>query len=118
MPSKLRPLKQIHLSLPHKFFVCPRCRHNKLFPFRNGSAPQIEFYPLVGRRTAQTRAASTTSSVTAVNVKREIPHHLRDLHASLKALEHDAGVYINTSQLQLALRGVESDNAITRIAGE
>ena len=63
------------------------------------------------------RAASTIPSVTAVNVQRELPAAFKELHASLKSLEQDAALYVNSSQLHLALRGLESEDAITRVAG-
>jgi len=66
----------------------------------------------------QSRKTSTIPSVTAVNVKREVPAASQNLHRALKALGRDAGVYINTSQLQLALSGLESENAVTRVASE
>ncbi|KAL9130261.1 MAG: hypothetical protein Q9217_001511 [Psora testacea] len=38
------------------------------------------------------------------------------LYEALAALEHEAGIYTNISQLRLALRGLESENPVTRIA--
>ena len=63
------------------------------------------------------RNASTIVSVTAVNAKREVAPAFQILHAALKQLEKDAALFVNTSQLQLALRGLEGENAVTRVAG-
>ncbi|KAL8956401.1 MAG: hypothetical protein Q9193_006080 [Seirophora villosa] len=59
---------------------------------------------------------STITSVTAINAKKDIPHAFRELHHALSALKREAAVYTNLSQLELALRGFESENAVTRIA--
>ena len=98
-------------------FVCPVCSHRRAFSVK---AHTLRAHQFSARRPqlSKPRTASTTASVTAVNAKREIPSAFRDLYASLKALETEAGVYVNTSQFHLALRGVESENSVTRIAGQ
>ena len=80
--------------------------------------PLAQWFGKARGQQAHSRRASTTPSVTAVNAKRAIPEQFQALYASLKALERDAGVFVNSSQLQLALRGVESEDAVTRVAGE
>lgn len=121
MPSRL-PLigktlsSQSSASRP---FVCPSCRFKQARALSDGSARSK---PHGNRKalwnTLRTRTASTTASVTAVNARREIPTRFQKVHESLKALETEAPVYINLSQLRLALRGLESENAVTRIAGK
>ena len=116
MPPKL-PLigKAISsLSFSSRPFVCSSCRHEQIRALSIGLARTKE--NLKSRRTIRT--VSTTASVTAVNARREIPPRFRTLYESLKALETEAAVYINLSQLRLALRGLESENAVTRIAGK
>ena len=101
-----------------RFFVCSSCHYKQARAISNGSAPLGTRANRKARGTAlHIRTASTIASVTAVNVKRDIPLKFRSLHESLKALESEAPVYINSSQLRLALRGLESENAVTRIAG-
>ena len=121
MPPKL-PLisKAVSLqSLTSLTFVCASCRYSSSRALSSGSSRSRS----QGKRRAhestilQTRAASTTASVTAVNAKHDIPPRFLNLHESFKALETEAAVYINSSQLRLALRGLESENAVTRIAG-
>ena len=121
MPTKLPLIAKAISSLsdPLRPFVCSSCRHEQARALSNRSAR----LRILGNRTARgatlrIRTASTTASVTAVNVRREIPPRFRNLHESLKALEIEAAVYINSSQLRLALRGLESDDAVTRIAGK
>ena len=121
MPTKLPLIAKAVSSLlvSSSPFVCSSCRYKQARAVSNGSAR----LKIQGNRTARgttlrTRTASTTASITAVNVKREIHPRFRNLHESLKALEIEAAVYINSSQLRLALRGLESENAVTRIAGK
>ena len=107
------------LSLSLRPFICPRCRYEQTRALSNGVARLSTRGNRKARGTAlQIRTATTTASVTAVNVKRDIPHTFKDLYDSIKALETKAAVYINLSQLRLALRGLESENAVTRIAGK
>ena len=98
-------------------FICPVCRHRKALSVK-AHTQRVRQSSIRPRELSRPRTASTTASVTAVNAKKEIPFAFQELHASLKALETEAGVYVNTSQLQLALRGVESENPVTRIAGQ
>ena len=98
-------------------FICPVCRYRKALSIK-AHTWNVRQSPVRPREPSKPRTASTTASVTAVNAKKEIPSAFQGLHASLKALETEAGVYVNTSQLQLALRGVESENPVTRIAGQ
>ena len=121
MPPKLPLISKAvsSLSIPSRTFVCASCRYSRSRADSNGPSRLRS----QGKRKThggtilQTRAASTTASVTAVNVKHDIPSKFLKLHESLKALETEAAVYINSSQLRLALRGLESENAVTRIAG-
>ena len=120
MPTQLPLSAKAASSLfpTSQLFVCSSCRYKQARDISNGT-PRLG---IRGNRTArgttlQIRTASTTASVTAVNAKRDIPPRFRILHQSLKALESEAAVYINSSQLRLALRGLESENAVTRIAG-
>lgn len=61
---------------------------------------------------------STTASISVVNARQELPPAFQPLYEALNALERDAAVYINLSQLKLALRGLETENAMTRVAGK
>lgn len=97
--------------------MCSNCRY-KLSLLTDHGRSRAQAHSKKYGWQIQLRAASTIPSVTAVNAKREIPTAFQELHASLKALEQHAGVYVDTSQLKLALRGIESEDALTRVAGE
>ncbi|KAK3076273.1 hypothetical protein LTS18_013452, partial [Coniosporium uncinatum] len=66
--------------------------------------------------TGHSRQASVLASPTSINAPLDIPPNLRELHTSLKQLEHTAANYINLSRLQLAVRGLEGHDAVVRIA--
>ena len=120
MPTKLPLSAKAASSLfpSSRIFVCSSCRYKQARAISNGSARLGTQANRKARETTlNVRTASTTASVTAVNVRRDIPPQFQALHESLKALESEAAVYINSSQLGLALRGLESENAVTRIAG-
>lgn len=61
---------------------------------------------------------STTASISVVNARQEVPPAFQPLYEALNAVERDAAVYVNLSQLKLAVRGLETENAVTRIAGK
>lgn len=97
---------------PKSVYVCPSCcLRNAINPLRKAKRPAHRVPVPAQRR------ASTIASVTAVNAKKDIPHAFHPLYEALAAVQREAAVYSNLSQIQLALRGLESDNAITRIAG-
>lgn len=68
------------------------------------------------RFSSQVRHSSTTTSISAFNARKGIPVQLQHLHSSLNALHHDAILHLDLSQLKLALRGLESERLVTRIA--
>ncbi|KAF1834092.1 hypothetical protein BDW02DRAFT_569364 [Decorospora gaudefroyi] len=62
------------------------------------------------------RSASTHVSPTAINLRPNIPPRNQALHDALSALGGAAEAHVNTSRLQLALRGLAAHDAVTRIA--
>jgi len=63
------------------------------------------------------RSASTHVSPTAINLRPNIPQRNKELHDALSALSGAAETYVNISRLQLALRGLAAQDAVTRVAG-
>lgn len=113
MPSSpaLRSTRSIVLKFTDPY-VCPTCCFQKATnTLRRPKKPDLRSFA------PARRAASTITSVTAVNAKTAVPHAFRELHDALNVLQREAAVYTNLSQLQLALRGLESENGVTRIAG-
>ena len=62
--------------------------------------------------------ASPISSVTSINVAKGLPRGRQELHDALTTLKSRAGSYINLSQVELAIRGLESERAVIRIASQ
>jgi hypothetical protein len=63
------------------------------------------------------RDASIVSPVTSVNAAKNVPPKYKELYESLENLNAEASSYANVSRLQLALRGLESLDAVVRVAG-
>lgn len=97
-------------------FLCPSCRfRNAIHSLHSHIKSRSGFH--ARRHPPQRRHASTTAPVTAINAHRELSSPFRELRDSLSSLQNKAAVYVNSSQTQLALRGLESANAVTRMAG-
>ncbi|SMQ53639.1 unnamed protein product [Zymoseptoria tritici ST99CH_1A5] len=56
------------------------------------------------------------ASRSAINAPSTVPTELRDLHQQLSLLEEKASSYVDLSRLKLALRSLESEDPIVRIA--
>lgn len=74
--------------------------------------------PHKARCTLRSRLSTVTriAPATAVNAQRNIPAEYRELYESLNILGDAASVYVNVSQLKLALRNLETKNSVTRVA--
>lgn len=101
-------------------FVCLSCRYQTVVsPFKSRSKYESKYESAfnVCGRSLQQRHTPIPAPVTVVNAKQEIIPPFDLLYKELSALQLEAAVYVNPSQLQLALRALESENAVTRIAG-
>lgn len=125
MSKRACSIKQFTSRLLQSHYVCPSCSFKRALSARANTKARDVYEPrLLSSKAAapclppltSRKYASTTSSVTAVNIPRTTPPAFRKLDQALSALGKEAAVYVNTSQLHLTLRGLESENAITRIA--
>ncbi|KAK8208087.1 hypothetical protein IWZ01DRAFT_520613 [Phyllosticta capitalensis] len=89
-------------SRPSSAYVCPSCSSWRLV------ASSLQH----NRR----NNGSTLASRTAINAPLEGPARLKELHQALDALKSDAATYINLSRLQLALRSLERNDPVVRVA--
>ncbi|KAF2448918.1 hypothetical protein P171DRAFT_407223 [Karstenula rhodostoma CBS 690.94] len=64
----------------------------------------------------RTRSASTYVSPTAINYRPNVPPRNQELYNALSGLNGAAEQYANLGRLQLALRGLAVENAVTRVA--
>ena len=121
MPPRVPKLERALTALQNSY-TCPSCHFYALYPsqWASKAATRPIKRPLYASKPSllrlSRRNASALSPVTAVNAKKNIPRNVEKLYQRLGALEHDAGLYVNVSQLRLALRGLESRDAVTRIA--
>ena len=67
--------------------------------------------------TISARHASAHVSPTAINVRPNVPPQNKELYNALSALSKSAEAYANISRLQLALRSLAAQDAVTRVAG-
>ncbi|KAF2179855.1 hypothetical protein K469DRAFT_640682 [Zopfia rhizophila CBS 207.26] len=69
-----------------------------------------------GSSNLHVRKASTLISPTAINVPTNVLPRNQDLYNALSDLGNTAETYVNMSRLQLALRGLVGQDAVTRVA--
>ncbi len=118
MPPRLSTLRQL-LPVPSKrssgLVYCTACVFWRL---SGAQRPwQDARQRSKSRSASRLRRSSTLASTTAVNATREVPANLRELHEALSELNSKAASYVNLSRLQLALRGLETEDAVIRVAG-
>ena len=114
MPPTGRPPAQLVRRDAFSRFICPSCAFSRTLITNKVTVPSRQT-PQLNRPSR--RHASTVASATAINAPVDVPIAFKDLHESLQKLKNDAAVYTNLSRLQLALRGLESRNAVVRVAG-
>ncbi|KAL8709747.1 MAG: hypothetical protein Q9220_005533 [cf. Caloplaca sp. 1 TL-2023] len=111
MPPSVKLSSKAFSTQLRRRYVCPSCLYNGSFV--NGVKLKKPRYRLP---TSGRRAASIVTPVTAVNAKKEINPAFQDVYHAVNVFKKDAAVYSNLAQIQLALLGLESENAVTRIA--
>ncbi|KAL1628506.1 3',5'-cyclic-nucleotide phosphodiesterase (PDEase) (3':5'-CNP) [Neofusicoccum ribis] len=102
-------------SKPGLFF-CPSC---SLWRLDSRPPTHAATRPLHAPRffsAARRRHAATLASRTAINAPLDVPPRLKELYQALDALKSDAASYVNLSRLQLALRGLETEDPVVRVA--
>ncbi|KAK5116181.1 hypothetical protein LTR62_008507 [Meristemomyces frigidus] len=73
-------------------------------------------HTLTTARTRRHASNGSLASATAINAPSTVPPPFRELHQQLLALEAEASTYVSLSRLQLAIRSLESEIPVTRIA--
>lgn len=123
MPLSFQPIGEVliqKVSFPFlRHFYCSRTTSfgvQRQVRVHGEEQPRVSFRWL--KYSPQLRRYSATSSISSINAQRNVPIKLLDLHTSLSKLQDDAILYVNLSQLRLALRGLESKKPVTRIAGK
>ncbi|KAL3458534.1 hypothetical protein BJX64DRAFT_221201 [Aspergillus heterothallicus] len=136
MPLKLRG--SLPKSLPHsgdptikRILHCPSCavtpiQHRTLLTRRTLSSPrsrpQSHSESSVPRLSTSYRSLSRTNnahystSPSTAHTARHVPPRLRELYESLVRIQAVAPEQVNLSRVQLALRGLESEEPLIRVA--
>jgi len=108
-------------------FICPSCTSRQLLHSRAARSQWLPRYAATSRppqppRTpsraalSPLRNASIVSSPTSINAPASIPETNKALYAALEGLKTHAASYVNLSQLQLAIKGIETTDPVTRAA--
>ncbi|KAF3479678.1 uncharacterized protein GIQ15_06654 [Arthroderma uncinatum] len=91
--------------LANRFFFCPSC--SQIRHLHVQQAP---------RRTTTKRSASTFPGSSIVNATKNIPERFQELYKALNEVKDVSGSHVNLSRLQLAQRGIETENPVIRVA--
>lgn len=124
MPAKLRNALQRSLSRPLDntgVFYCPSCSTwRRTLSTRTTSSAKIE----PARRNAHlldtvptTRTRPFTTSP-AISAGKTVPPRFKELYDALSGVKDAAIEQVSVSRLSLALRGLESEEPLIRVAGE
>lgn len=123
MPPKLRgtlskSLSQIQdssSSSSSSVFYCPSCSTWR----RSLSSRRTRLQLPQQQHQQQSWASLQRSGIATTSVvhTRHIPPRLKDLHEALNRVKDVAPEQVNLSRLQLALRGLESEKPVVRVAG-
>ncbi|KAI9759648.1 MAG: hypothetical protein M4579_002216 [Chaenotheca gracillima] len=95
-------------------YTCLSCRAKALHGRSRPSSTRTKASS--PRGFSRAKYASSLASATAVNASREIRQPVRELYQRLEDLKLRAGAYVNLSRLQLALRSLETQDPVVRIA--
>lgn len=134
MPPNLRGSLPKSLSRPLDsggVFYCPSCSTWR----RTISTRRKTYRPSTGASTGTSTKASTSSIIprgqneglntqrhqfttsSAINAGKNVPPRFKELYAALNRVGDVATDRVNLSRLQLALRGLESEEPLVRVAG-
>lgn len=118
-PSQLRQLYRVALN-PMPLWVASVPRSTFLSQGRTiGQLSRSSQYRSIqGSKylSPHVRYASAQVSPTAINVRPNVPRRNEELYKALSELSVSAEQYVNLSRIQLALRGLVAEDAVTRIA--
>lgn len=121
MPPNLRSSIPKTLSRPLDsggVFYCPSCAtwRRTLSTRRNGHRRTTSI-SRADKRTGLNDQRQYLSTSSAVAAGKSVPPRFRELYAALNRVGDLATEGVNLSRLQLALRGLESEEPLVRVAG-
>lgn len=125
MAPRLRSALAKSLSRPldsSAVFYCPSCAIWRTLSTRANTSRSIA-KPDTSTRVARaqntiTGSAPRTFTTSSVITAKSVPPRFKELHAALEGVKDAALEQVNLSRLQFALRGLESETPLIRVAGE
>lgn len=126
MAPRLRSALTKSLSRPldsSAVFYCPSCAiWRRALSTRANINRSIE-KPDTSRQVTRaqniiTASASRTFTTSSIITAKSVPPRFKELHAALEEVKDAALEQVNLSRLQFALRGLESETPLIRVAGE
>lgn len=129
MPPNLRGSLPKPLSRPLDsggVFFCPSCAtwrrtistRRKSYRPSTGTSTSIGGIIPRGRNGVLNAQRQNLATSSAINAGKNVPPRFRELYAALNRVGDVATDRVNLSRLQLALRGLESEEPLVRVAGE
>lgn len=127
MPSRLRSALPRSLSRPLDpggLYYCPSCApRRRTLTTRTECTANVD---KLGRSRQVARLSGSTSGTSvrpfttspAINPGKTVPPRFKELYDALSGIKDAAIEQVSISRLQLALRGLESETPLIRIAGE
>ncbi|OJD33373.1 serine threonine protein phosphatase 2b catalytic subunit protein [Diplodia corticola] len=120
MPPRIRSVARLSTALRSRskadLFFCPSCSLWRLADSQPPAAATTAHALSRHFSAARRRPAAALASRTAINAPLDVPPRLKELYQALDVLKSDAASYVNFSRLQLALRGLESEDPVVRVA--
>lgn len=121
MPAKLRNALQRSLSRPLDstgVFYCPSCSTwRRALSTRASRNDKLEAARRNPHFPATTRTRRFTTSP-AISAGKTVPPRFKELYDALSGVKDAAIEQVSVSRLSLALRGLESEEPLIRVAGE
>jgi len=127
MPPNLRGSLPRSLSRPLDsggVFYCPSCStwrrtiSTRRKTYRPGTSTSTSGIIPRGRDGDLNAQRQTFTTSSAINAGKNVPPRFKELYAALNRVGDVATDRVNLSRLQLALRGLESEEPLVRVAGE
>lgn len=127
MPPNLRGSLPKSLSRPLDsggVFYCPSCStwrrtiSTRRRTYRSGTSTTSSGIIPPGRYGELNIQRQTFTTSAAINAGKNVPPRFKELYAALNRIGDVATDRVNLSRLQLALRGLESEEPLVRVAGE
>lgn len=121
MPAKPRAgLLKRPLDIADALFSCPSCsrRASQQLPSALRAKSNVARLSRRNPFNTQRRFTSTISApVATAHVNKYVPDRYQKLYEALSRVRDVAAEYVDLAQLQLVLRGLESETPVIRVAG-